>query len=234
LPVVTPAELPTHQKPSSSTKETPAMDSAAARVETAGRTEGPPALPVKAATAADAERVTAVLTLAFSADPAVRWVYPDLQQYWSCWPDFVRAFGGRAFDHGTAEHTDGYAGAALWLPPGVHPDDDALVALLQRSVTEHDQEEVFAVLEQMGHFHPSEPHWYLAILGVDPHWQGRGHGSALLRHALARCDRDHAPAYLESSNPRNNPLYERHGFEVLGTIQVGASPPIWPMVRPPR
>ena len=28
-------------------------------------------------------------------------------------------------------------------------------------------------------------------------------------------------AYLESSNPRNIPLYERHGFEALGEIQVG-------------
>jgi ribosomal protein S18 acetylase RimI-like enzyme len=59
-------------------------------------------------------------------------------------------------------------------------------------------------------------------------------GSALLEHALARCDGDHTLAYLESSNSPNNLLYERHGFEVIGTIQVGASPPIWPMVRRPR
>ena len=38
-------------------------------------------------------------------------------------------------------------------------------------------------------------------------------------------------ACLESSNPKNIPLYERHGFELLGTIQVGASPPIFPMLR---
>lgn len=33
-------------------------------------------------------------------------------------------------------------------------------------------------------------------------------------------------AYLESSNPANVPLYEQHGFVVLGTIQVGSSPSI--------
>jgi hypothetical protein len=41
-------------------------------------------------------------------------------------------------------------------------------------------------------------------------------------------------AYLESSNPRNISLYERHGFERLGTIQSGASPTMVPMLRPPR
>jgi hypothetical protein len=42
------------------------------------------------------------------------------------------------------------------------------------------------------------------------------------------------PAYLESTNPRNVSFYRRHGFEVLGTIQVGSSPPLIPMLRPPR
>ena len=55
-----------------------------------------------------------------------------------------------------------------------------------------------------------------------------------MRQALAACDRDGTAAYLESTNPENISLYQRHGFEVLGRIQVGASPPIFPMLRPPR
>ncbi len=55
-----------------------------------------------------------------------------------------------------------------------------------------------------------------------------------MRHAVARCDRDGALAYLESSNERNLPLYERHGFEVMGKIQVGAGPLVTPMLRHPR
>jgi hypothetical protein len=55
-----------------------------------------------------------------------------------------------------------------------------------------------------------------------------------MAYALARCDRDHAPAYLESSNPRNIPFYSRHGFEPLGAIQVGSSPTVVPMLRGPR
>jgi ribosomal protein S18 acetylase RimI-like enzyme len=69
---------------------------------------------------------------------------------------------------------------------------------------------------------------------VDPAHQGRGGGSALLRHALSRCDRDGDSAYLESSNPRNVTLYQRHGFEIIGKIQVGSSPTMLPMLRRPR
>jgi ribosomal protein S18 acetylase RimI-like enzyme len=86
----------------------------------------------------------------------------------------------------------------------------------------------------MGTYHPSEPHWFLPFVGVDPLQQGKGFGSALLQHTLIQCDRDSKLAYLESSNPKNISLYERHGFEVLGTIQVGTSPSIFPMLRRPR
>ena len=38
-------------------------------------------------------------------------------------------------------------------------------------------------------------------------------------------DRDHLPAYLDSTNPRNVSFYQRHGFEVTGRWQAGDSPP---------
>jgi GNAT superfamily N-acetyltransferase len=175
-----------------------------------------------------------VIVLAFSADPASRWTWSDPHQYLRHFPSFVQAFGGKAFTHGSAYYVDGYAGTALWLPPDVHPDEDALISLLQRSVSEQILKDVVAVFEQMGRYHPREPHWYLPLMGVDPSQQGKGYGSALLQHALIPCDSDHKLAYLESTNPKNIPLYERHGFELLGTVQVGTSPPIFPMLRQPR
>jgi hypothetical protein len=48
------------------------------------------------------------------------------------------------------------------------------------------------------------------------------------------CDRAGLAAYLESTNPRNISLYVRFGFEIVGTIQVGSSPPIFPMRRKPQ
>jgi ribosomal protein S18 acetylase RimI-like enzyme len=86
----------------------------------------------------------------------------------------------------------------------------------------------------MRRYHPQEPHWFLPFIGSDPSQQGKGYGTALMKHALVPCDLDHKLAYLEASNPKNIPLYERHGFELLGVIQVGTSPPIFPMLRKPR
>ena len=188
---------------------------------------------VKTATTADLDQCVATIVLAFSGDPAARWGFADPKTYFEIFPQFVRAFGGKAFDHGSAYHIAGCA-AALWLPPGVEPDEETMMALAESATAEGDREAMFGLFEQMGAFHPKEPHWYLPLIGTDPAKQGSGHGSALLRHALAICDRDKLPAYLEASSPRNVPLYQRHGFEALGTIQSGESPVITPMLRKPH
>jgi GNAT superfamily N-acetyltransferase len=191
---------------------------------------------VKASTtlAVDEERAVGVIVLAFTADPVARWVFPDPLEYLTHFPTGVRAFGGRAFAHGTGHHLNEFTGAALWLPPGVLPDEEALAAAITANVAEPRQAEVFEVFEQMGSYHPAEPHWYLPLMGVDPAHQRKGYGSVLLRYALSQCDRDHVAAYLESSNPANIPLYQRHGFGILDTIEVGSSPPIFPMLRHAR
>lgn len=189
---------------------------------------------VQTAGMADQSRLVAAVVLAFSTDPAARWTYPAPESYLKHFPDLVRAFGGRAVECGTAHFIGDVQAAALWLPPGVQPDEAALMAHFQRTVPEQDQDTIFAIFEQMGHYHPDEPHWYLPMIGVDPAYQRKGYGSALLAHALRLCDAERTAAYLESSNPENIPLYRRHGFEVMGTIQMGTSSPITPMLRRPR
>ena len=106
-------------------------------------------------TTAEEEAAINVVVLAFSADPAARWLYPDPHQYIVNFPSFVRAFGGKAFEQGSAYSIDGCSGAALWLPPDVHPDEETLVGLIQRSVSKQKQEEMLAVLRADGQL-PSE------------------------------------------------------------------------------
>jgi GNAT superfamily N-acetyltransferase len=176
---------------------------------------------------------------AFAADPVARWTWPDAQQFLAAMPRLVRAFGGRSFDHGGALGVGeppaiACAGAALWLSPGIEPDEEALVEVMESTVAAAHRDEVFATFEGMAKYHPEEPHWYLPMIGVDPAHQGKGYGDALMRTALARCDRDRVPAYLESTNPRNISLYRRHGFEPIGAIQAGSSPTLVPMSRKPR
>ncbi len=191
-------------------------------------------LHVQTAQIRDQSRLVAALVLAFSTDPANRWMYPAPDSYLRHFPDFVRALGGRAFACGTAHFIGDVQATALWLPPGVQPDEDALIALLHDGLSDKVQGDLSGIFEQMGSYHPHEPHWYLPWIGVDPAQQRKGFGSALLTHALRACDAEGTPAYLESSNPENIPLYQQHGFEVMGTIQVGTSPPITPMLRRPR
>src|SRR5215475_13821578 len=95
---------------------------------------------IKSATIADEAAVIAVITLAFSTDPVTRWVRPNPQQYLAHFPTAVRAVGGKAFAHGSAYYVEGYAGAALWLPPEVHPNVEDLSAVIQHTVAERERE----------------------------------------------------------------------------------------------
>jgi len=87
----------------------------------------------------------------------------------------------------------------------------------------------------MKEHHPEEPHWYLGVIGSDPTVRGGGFGQALMRSRLDRVDAEHAPAYLESSNPDNVAYYQRFGFDVTGEIKLpDGGPSMIPMWRAPR
>jgi ribosomal protein S18 acetylase RimI-like enzyme len=184
--------------------------------------------------AEDYERALASVVAAFVRDPLLRWFFPDARQYLHYAPLLLKYFAGRAFEHGTAWRTTDFKGAALWLPPGVGPDEQALGAVMVEVVEPTLHEAVFGLLEQVGTGHPQLPHWYLPAIGVDPVCQGRGYGAALLAASLGPIDRDHTAAYLETTNPANIPLYQRAGFEVVGEFQAGSSPVITPMFRAAR
>jgi GNAT superfamily N-acetyltransferase len=82
--------------------------------------------------------------------------------------------------------------------------------------------------------HPRESHYYLPFVGVEPEWQGRGLGSAVLAPVLQRCDEERMPAFLEASTPRSRTLYERQGFAVTEEFRLGGgAPPQWRMWRTP-
>ena len=172
------------------------------------------------------------IVLGFAADPMVRWTWPDSSEYLRVMPRFVKAFGGRAFEHGTAYITEGARAAALWLPPGVEPDEAAMGAVLEGALRPEIAGDVGVILKGMAEHHPHEPHWYLPLVAADPNWIGQGLGALLMKHALRRCDEEGIVAYLESTNPRNLSLYERHGFGIMGKIQSGSSPVLTPMLRP--
>ena len=137
--------------------------------------------------------------------------------------------------HGVCERTD--AAAAFWVPPEGQakavPDAETIQELLDIL---GDRAGLFRdAVEAAAEHAPTEPHWYLAVLGADPAAQGQGHGAALLRSGLAQADAAGLPVCLESSKPTNLPFYEHFGFTVREEVRLpGGGPVLWAMRREPR
>jgi ribosomal protein S18 acetylase RimI-like enzyme len=189
---------------------------------------------VRVAEPSEKDAVLNTLMLAFSSDPCLRYILDTPDKLFAGFRPFATGMGGAGLEHGTAWLADDGAAAALWLPPGISSDQDAMLAVLGEMVDPAKLPVAAEVGETMAQYHPEEPHWYLAMIGVDPARQGRGYGSAILKESVRRCDEDGVIAYLESSNPKNVPLYERYGFEVMGFVQPGDFPGLYPMIRQPR
>jgi GNAT superfamily N-acetyltransferase len=181
---------------------------------------------------ADRELAVATLTSAFTADPVMRWMWPEPAAYLEHFPRLVVAFGGKAFGEDTAWGLPDASAVALWLAPGVEADGDAVADVLVGSVAAEKHDDLLSVLDQMDAAHLTYEHWYLPWFGVAVASQGAGLGSRLMTACLAKVDADHLPAYLETPNPRNIPFYERHGFVVTGRATAGDCPPVTFMLRP--
>ena len=189
------------------------------------------------ATAADVPPLAAALARAFDDDPVMTWVFPDPRTRTD---RMARLFALLLRTHhlrrGEIWAADGWTGAAAWCAP-----DQWRVPIGQQA------RNMVPVVRLIGfglftrlrglveaeHHHPTAPHWYLGVLGVDPDHQGTGVASALMRPVLERCDTEGLPAYLESSTQANLAFYSRHGFEVRDKIALGSGPSIWGMWREP-
>jgi ribosomal protein S18 acetylase RimI-like enzyme len=197
---------------------------------------------LRSAGKADLVEVSAVLSRAFMDDPAMAWMMPDDTERERRLPLFFQAvvrhehLPRRMVDTNVRDGV--VRGAALWKAPGRWR-----TSWLRGLVSMPSYVRAFGpylqnagqIQELMANHHPAEPHWYLAVIGTDPMAQGSGVGTELMNSRLETCDRDHTPAYLESSKESNVPYYERFGFVVTGEIPFpSGGPKLWPMWRKPR
>ncbi|MDQ2749746.1 MAG: GNAT family N-acetyltransferase [Actinomycetota bacterium] len=130
---------------------------------------------------------------------------------------------------------------SVWIPPGgsdlSEQQEESLQPLLVRLLG-RDAARVLRAFELIETAHPRDaPHYYLSLLGTDPARRGHGYGLGLLAANLRLIDDAGAPAYLESSNPANVSRYERHGFEVIGSLDLPEDGPtihtMWRAPKPP-
>ncbi|MEU5881217.1 GNAT family N-acetyltransferase [Spirillospora sp. NPDC047279] len=194
---------------------------------------------VRGISAGDAEAVAGVLGRAFDDDPVWQWIIPRpegrvarLAAVFELLTDKVHRPRGGCEVAGRGGEIEA---AALWDPPGewTVPLSVQLrqVVPLVRAFGLRMPTSLRA-LHAVERRHPSEPHWYLAVLGTDPGAQGNGLGGALLESGLSRCEG--MPAYLESTKESNVPFYERFGFRVTERFEPpGGCPPVWLMWRRP-
>jgi len=180
----------------------------------------------------DRLRALSTLALAFSSDPLLRWMFPSSDSYLANIIETFDVFAGNSIDGETCLITSSFEGAAMWLAPGVETDEDAIGDTFARIFSPKFLPKVNEILATMESYHPHDDNcWYLPLIGVDPGHQNKGVGAALMKHMTEKLDDEGAMAYLESSNQKNISLYLRHGFEVIGEIQVYDSPIVTPMVR---
>lgn len=175
------------------------------------------------------------LCQAFAGDPLMNWLFPGADG--SADPEALAAFMtaevGSHQTHGHA-YVIGASAVALWAPPGAVVDQspvaDVMATFAEPERLERSAESFLHMLE----YHPTDPHFYLAMIGANDASRGQGLGSVLLARVLDTCDAEGLVAHLESSNIRNVSLYERHGFEVTAEVEFAPGVVVRPMTRLPR
>lgn len=201
-----------------------------------------PAIPVRAASRADAPSVAATLARAFIADPALSHIFPDaadrprrLRRFFDlvvrAEPDLANS---RIAYDGAADPAGNAAAVTIWRPPGEWQTPASAMLRLAIPMLRTFGFALPRALRLQGlleRHHPTAPHWYLEFAGCDPALHGRGYGGAAIRAKLADCDVAGLPAALETANSANLAIYEALGFVVTGTFDVTPTLRFWSMWR---
>jgi GNAT superfamily N-acetyltransferase len=180
---------------------------------------------VTRATPASRNRVVETVVMAFAADPAFRFLFPDPASFADQAMTFAEHLYDSRVDRGTIWIIDGGMSVAMWDGPAGDepPGDDSALPLPADCLARLDAYHA-AVQAAL----PPGQFWYLGILATHPNCRGRGWGRAVMLPALELAAEAGLPAYLETTNPDNVGLYMKVGWEITTSLHVD-SLAVWVM-----
>lgn len=190
------------------------------------------------------EEAASILIRSFADDPGLHFVLPDSHDRDRLSPALAMAVVRYALRCGSPLATPGpVRGVALWFAPGdaapTRVDlEETGIAGIPELIGPDSWSRFERLLGHLDALHPvlaPDPHWFLAMLGVDPAFQRQGIGQALMEPVFDQADRDGVACYLEAPTESNARYYERRGFQVVMETDIPESDVhIWLMRRDPH
>lgn len=190
----------------------------------------------------DTARVISTMAGAFADDPLYRYFIPEdaaRERFLKKFMAFRLRYGCR---YGNVLVADGGVGVAVFLKPGhnMGPADLLLCGGLQAMLlcTKEQRERIMRAnrfADAIAAQTVGEPCWHLSPICVDPAFQGKGIGKALMAHGLAQIQELSQPCYLETQSAANVAFYRSCGFsEVSRTPAPGTGVDHWGMLWEPH
>jgi GNAT superfamily N-acetyltransferase len=185
------------------------------------------------------EPASEALARAFINDPDLVQFVPDEHKRAKLLPHIFRVELCYGVKHGEVYASPGMEGIAMWLPSTA--TDMRLWTLIRcgglalllkvnwRLLCHLEREEAFSsrLHKRLAPF----PHWYLALLGVDPEFQGKGFASRLLKPMLTQLEAEGLPCYLETIE-KYVPMYQHLGFRVIHeTVLPSSGDKMWVLLK---
>jgi len=192
---------------------------------------------IRTATADDAPALGRLLGEAFRDDPAWAQFYPDPATRAERLTAHYRRSVRRHPERVDVATDDGrVVGALLWEPPEAAGAGAAIRRVLTQAIQSARSRlpggRGIRHTREVDSHRPPEPHWYLHDIGAGPEARGRGVGSALLEHRLGLVDQSGtALMFLEATTPGSRRLYERFGFEAVGSVPTQPGQASTAMIR---
>ncbi|SOC50504.1 Acetyltransferase (GNAT) family protein [Blastococcus aggregatus] len=197
--------------------------------------EGPD---VRPAENRDVPRIAATLTVALADSRWTRWALPDDGRMQRLTRLHELDAGHRGVATGSTWVTDDVDAVAAWQPPaGTAPLPDDVARALAQELPHIAGSRARIVAETdalVGAARPSEPHWWLAHLGVRPSSRRRGLAAAVLAPVVVRCDTMQEVAAAAVFSWANVRFLRGFGFEVTEELRTSDDElPLWVVARQP-